>query len=99
MDVEILEYVLEVPDIERKGLRSQSRIDEERKERLVKYFLHTFPNASWEWLGGKLLWCGEDVAVQEVKVHIKHNEGECTKSSLALHRHVGMHPCTYVSGA
>ena len=68
--------VLEVPDTKRKKVQQQSASDEERREGLVKYFLHTHPNASWEWLGGRLLRWEEDAAVQEVKVYIKPNEGE-----------------------
>ena len=75
LGVETLGGVLEVPDTKREEARQQSASDEERREELVRYFLHTHPNASWEWLGGQLQWWeGEDVALQNVKMHIKPNE-------------------------
>ena len=75
LGVETLGGVLEVPDTKREEARQQSASDEERREGLVRYFLHTHPNASWEWLGGQLQWWeGEDVALQNVKMHIKPNE-------------------------
>ena len=69
-------YVLEVPATKRGEVRQQSASDEERREGLVKYYVDTHPNASWEHLGGKLLRRGEDAAMEEVKVHIKSTEGE-----------------------
>ena len=69
------DYVIEVPDTKVEEVRQQSASDEERREGLVRYFLHAHPNASWEWLGGELLRCEEDAAVQNVKVHIKLYEG------------------------
>ena len=67
--------VLDMSYTMKKDVLHQSTSDEERRERLLSYFLHTHPNASWEWLGGQLLLRGEYAAMQEVKVYIKPNEG------------------------
>ena len=76
VDVGRLERVLEVPDTKRDEVEQQSASAEERREGLVKYYMDTYPNASWEWLGGGLLSRGEEAAMEEVKVHIKPTEGE-----------------------
>ena len=76
MDVGILGDVLRVPGTKRDEVEQQSASVEERREGLVKYYMDTHPNASWEDLGGKLLQEGEEAALEEVKVHIKPTEGE-----------------------
>ena len=76
VDVETLEDVLEVPLAKRSEVEQQSASVEERREELVKYYMDTSPYASWEGLGGELLYWGEDAAIEEVKVHIKPTEGE-----------------------
>ena len=68
--------VLRVPRTKQDEVQQQSASDEERREGLVKYYMDTHPNASWEHLGGKLLYWGENAAMEEVKVHIKSTEGE-----------------------
>ena len=75
-DVGTLGNVLGVPLTKRDEVEQQSASVEERREILVKYYVDTHPNASWEWLGGRLLWSGEDAAMEEVKVYIKPTEGE-----------------------
>lgn len=67
--------VLEVPYTKREEVKQQSTSDEEQREGMVKYFMQTHPSATWEWLGGRLLWLEEYEAVRDVKVHIKPNEG------------------------
>ena len=52
------------------------RFDEQSKEDQVAYYLKTSPYASWEHIGGELLYHGEDTALQEVKEHIKPGEGQ-----------------------
>ena len=69
-------YVLEVPDTKRDEVEQQSASVEERREGLVKYYLDTFPYASWVDLGRRLLRWGEEAAMEDVKVHIKPTEGE-----------------------
>ena len=76
VDVGILEGVLRVPLTERYEVEQQSASAEERREGLVKYYMDTHPNASWEGLGGGLLYVKEEAAMEEVKVHIKPTEGE-----------------------
>ena len=74
-DVEMW-LVLEVPENIVMKLRQQSGSNEVEREGLVNYFLQTHPYASWEWLGGKLLyWQHHENAVQHVKSHIKPDEG------------------------
>ena len=68
-------YVLEVPGTKRDEVEQQSASAEWR-EGLVKYYMDTHPNASWEGLGGGLLFLEEEAALEEVKVHIKPTEGE-----------------------
>ena len=97
-DVETLEGVLEVPDAKAEEVERQSASYKERREGLVKYFLQTHPNASWEWLGGRLLWWEKNAAaVQSVKVHIKPNEGEydyvVLYSNGLIMSAVGVPPC------
>ena len=75
-DVETLGVILEVPPTKRDEVKQQSASDEERREGLVKYYVDTGPNASWEDLGGELLLWGEEAAMEEVKVHIKPTQGE-----------------------
>ena len=75
-DVRTLERVLHVPLTKRDEVEKQSASVEERREGLVKYYMDTSPNASWEDLGGELLYWGENAAIEEVKVHIKPTEGE-----------------------
>ena len=69
-------YVLEVPPTKRYEVMQQSASDEERREGLVKCYMDTHPNASWEHLWGRLLYKEEEAAMEEVKVHIKPTEGE-----------------------
>ena len=80
VDLKTLEIsVLAVPfnkRHKRDEVEQQSASDEERMEGLVKYYMDTHPNASWEHLGGQLLKWGEEAAMEEVKVHIKPTEGE-----------------------
>ena len=76
VDVGRLGRVLEVPLPKRDEVKQQSASVEERREGLVKYYMDTYPNASWEDLGGKLLSLEEDAAMEEVKVHIKPTQGE-----------------------
>ena len=76
LDVRILGDVLEVPYTKRDEVEQQSASVEERREGLVKYYMDTHPNASWEHLGGRLHYKEEDAAMEEVKVHIKPTEGE-----------------------
>ena len=54
----------------------RNEVDQRSAEGLVKYYMDTFPNASWEHMGGELLLWGEAAAMEEVKVHIKPTEGE-----------------------
>ena len=68
--------VLGIPYTKRAEVRQQSASDEERREGLVKYYMDTHPNASWERLGGEFRRLGEEAAMEEVKVHIKPTEGE-----------------------
>ena len=75
-DVGTLEHVLKVPYTKRYEVERQSASSEGRRDELVKYYVDTSPNASWEHLGGRLLYCGEHAAMKKVKVHIKSTEGE-----------------------
>ena len=71
-----LRIVLGVPENLVMKLRQQSASCEEEREGLVNHFLQTHPYASWEWLGGKLLYRQHhENAVQHVKSHIKPDEG------------------------
>ena len=76
VNVGILEGVLGVPRTKQDEVEQQSASAEERREGLVKYYMDTHPNASWEGLGGRLLYVQEEAAMEEVKVHIKPTEGE-----------------------
>ena len=76
VDVGRLGSVLEVPLPKRDEVKQQSASVEEMKEGLLKYYVDTYPNASWEHLGGKLLLWGKEKAMEEVKVHTKPTEGE-----------------------
>ena len=67
---------LDVPGTKREEVKQQSASVEEWREGLVKYYMDTHPNASWEHLWGRLLYKEEEAAMEEVKVHIKPTEGE-----------------------
>ena len=75
-DAEILRLVLGVPGRFVMKLRQQLASSEEEREALVNYFLQTHPCASWESLGGELLyWQYAEDVVRQVKSHIKPDEG------------------------
>ena len=75
VQVEKLGYILGVPDTKLEEMMQQTS-DEERRKRMIKYFLHTHPNASWTWLGGKLMWQEQDAAAKAAKEYIKFSPGE-----------------------
>ena len=86
VDMERLGDVLRVPSPKWDEVEQQSASVEERREGLVKYYMDTSPYASWEDLGGGLLYEGEDAALEEVKVHIKPTQGEyCVSIDMCLH--------------
>ena len=74
VQVEKLGYILGVPDTKLAEMMQIS--DQERREWMMKYFLHTHPNASWTWLGGKLKWQEQDAAAKAAKKYIKFSPGE-----------------------
>ena len=75
VDTETLEDVLLVPDRKRDTVAENSTSDEEIREKFVKYFLQTSPFASWEDLGGELLFYECNAALQATKTYIKREEG------------------------
>ena len=89
VDVGRLEYVLQVPLNKSYEVKQQSASDEKRREGLVKYYMDTHPNTSWEHLGGELLYWEEEAAMEEVKVHTKPTEGEYCVSVSVLYKLVG----------
>ena len=71
-----LEAVLWIPSsVRRRGS------EEERRVKYIDYFLRFSPYASWECIGGQLLYWEEDTALQAVKGHIKPKEGEYVGST------------------
>jgi hypothetical protein len=69
--------VLKVPHNKNEELREQSKTEPERRELLVRYFLQTFPSASWAKIGGELQYWEEEEAFQQVKGRVKPHEGVC----------------------
>ena len=99
MDVVTLMDVLDVPGTKRDEVEQQSASEEEEREGLVKYYVNTHPNASWEHLGGGLLWWKEEEAMKEVKVYIKPTQGEygvsidmCQCFASWLGQYLNIHP-------
>ena len=62
------------------GLRSkiadQSENEEERRNRLVDWWLKTSPYASWQWLSGQCHYFEEESAVSAAKRYIQRAPGE-----------------------
>ena len=46
--------------------------EEEKKEALLLYYLHTMPMASWQNVAGALHWRKEETALQAVKAFLKY---------------------------
>jgi len=76
MDTDTLGYVMKIPRIIREDIQCNYPQDNNRREQLIKYYLQTHPRASWELLGGELLFNEEHSALEKVKVHIRHEQGK-----------------------
>ena len=64
--------ILSIPFTKRMDLRrSCQESGVAYRESLVSYFVETSPYASWEWLGGRLLYWEMGPALQRVKEYIK----------------------------
>ena len=65
-----LENCLQIPQKIREEMRRQSSSAIINRKKLVKYWLTYHPNASWEYLAGKLLFRTRNQAVEKVKKNI-----------------------------
>ena len=74
MDEETLGYVLDVPDTKRDELQEQS-VEGDYRRQLITHYLQSSPHASWEHIGGWLLFYEEDSALHSVKQFLQTQEG------------------------
>ena len=65
-----LEYCLQIPAKIREEMREQSSSANIYRKKLVKYWLKYHPNASWEYLAGRLLRRNQKQALDKVKRNI-----------------------------
>ena len=72
---DLAQYILYVSDYKKRKLLHDFSDDDDYKEACVLWYLQTHPHASWEHLGGRLLWWGENEALQKVKGHITPKPG------------------------
>ena len=73
---EIITGILQVPAHKHALLRAQSRgRDDVYRAALAEYYLTNYYSASWEDLGGWLLYYQENAALKILKRHINHEEG------------------------
>ena len=70
----ILEDVLQIPESKREKMKSRFS-EEDYKEKLVEYYITTFPGASWNHVAGNLLYYGHREALKKVKGNVKVYEG------------------------
>jgi hypothetical protein len=72
-----LEYCLRVPRSVQEMLRQQCDNDEERRNELISWWLHSSPYAldSWNWLSGQLLYFGMESAIAAAKRYIHQTPG------------------------
>ena len=67
--------ILGIPPTRMKEIKEKTFSDSEYREKLINHWRYTHHFASWEHLGGQLLYYGENTALQEVKKMIKPKEG------------------------
>ena len=65
---------LDVPDTVCDGISDSTayQTEEEKKEALLLYYLHTMPMASWQNVAGALHYMKEETALQAVKAFLKY---------------------------
>ena len=80
-----MQYVLKL----RLVLEIPQKLLQQEREGSVNYFLQTHPYASWEWLGGSLLFWEQDKSVRHVKSHIKPDEGMYVGTSILCIKNSG----------
>ena len=69
-DWERVAYELRVPRSKRQEIKQLSTSDREKSQSLGRYWLNTFPGASWQMLGHALYNCGEEKALVMVKQYL-----------------------------
>ena len=76
------DYGLGVPDLVLDEIRRDPALtEEEKKTKVLLYFLHNVPMASWERVAGALYWRKEEKALQAVKEFLRVSPGQSAVSS------------------
>ena len=78
-------YGLGVPESVRDEIKEDPALtEEEKKTKVLLYFLHNAPMASWERVAGALYWRKEERALQAVKEFLPVSPGQCAVLSYPL---------------
>ena len=65
-----LEGILDIPHSKESEIREESTGAHQYREKIVKYYISTNPNASWDGLAGRLLYYEKNEALENVKRNI-----------------------------
>ena len=76
-DDDDLETVFDIPFPKWEEMRSRCVEEDTYRGELVHYYLGTHPQASWNHLAGRLLYCKENRALEKVKGKVKADKGRC----------------------
>ena len=74
--MEFVGYCLRIPPSMRNKIRAQSESEEERRNRLVDWWLKISPYASWQWLSGWSHYWEEERVVSATKECFQRAPGE-----------------------
>ena len=69
-DSRSLEYILNIPLSKRMEIKQDSTSADQYREKLVRYYIKTNSNASWDGLAGKLLYLKKKQVLDKVKKNI-----------------------------
>ena len=58
-----------------------NKTEEEKKEEMLVYYLHTMPQASWQTIAGALYYREEVTALEAVKRFLHHTPGQLTQDT------------------
>ena len=76
VSVEMMGYCLRIPLSLRDKIADQSESEEERRNRLVDWWLKTSPYASWQWLSGWSHYWEQESVVSAAKRYVQRAPGE-----------------------
>ena len=70
-----MERCLWIPLSLRSKIETESESEEERRSKLVQYWLKSSPYASWQWLSGWSHYFGQESAVSAAKRYVQRAPG------------------------